>query len=357
MPRIAGVRPNTAMLRRSGTARATRIASPFQYPRGKLNRVTAAGRNVSRSRVGNDPGNKRLTSATPATRLRAAARPSIQRPSDVRETITHSEHESAEVQREPVELVERLLRARRPEERRQYPERERPHQRTDRQRGARRRLSRQETKDDHHDDRPPDRDAQCVPAFEAVASVVPGDPEKRDGYEPRSEEVTKPRRFGPRKAHARVRYSLVPRALSPEAWCTHWLRGGIATIFVAVVAASFAGTARAQAEPPNPGASSVAQYVELIPTADGPNGTGCRKRATHSAPSERETRLGQHIEVHGRLLSRRSRRHRAMGHRPGLSQAPWTAPLAIGPDRRRSRLLTGPSRRSRRPRHPWEMIA
>ena len=30
-------------------------------------------------------------------------------------------------------------------------------------------------------------------------------------------------------------------------------------------------------------------------------GAGCRKRATHSALAERETRLGYHIEVHGQL--------------------------------------------------------
>ena len=142
---------------------------------------------------------------------------------------------------------------------------------------------------------------ECVPAFEAVASVVPGDPEKRDGYKPRSQEGSKPRRFGPRKPHARVRYSLVPRALSRRRGRTHWLRAGIAAAIVAVVAASFAGTARAQAEPPNPGASSVAQYIELVPTAERAEGTGCRKRATHSTLSERETRLGQHIERHRRL--------------------------------------------------------
>jgi hypothetical protein len=66
----------------------------------------------------------------------------------------------------------------------------------------------------------------------------------------------------------------VPQALLRNAWRADWLRAGIATIFVAVVASSFTGTARAEAKPPNPGASSVAQYVELIPTADGPTAPG-----------------------------------------------------------------------------------
>jgi hypothetical protein len=66
----------------------------------------------------------------------------------------------------------------------------------------------------------------------------------------------------------------VPRAFSRNAWRAHSLRAGIATIFVAVVASTFAGTARAEAKPPDPGASSVAQYVELIPTAEGPKAPG-----------------------------------------------------------------------------------
>ena len=62
----------------------------------------------------------------------------------------------------------------------------------------------------------------------------------------------------------------------------------MATIIVAVVAASFAGAARAQAEPPDPGASSVAQYVELIPTADGPKAPGVgSERRTPLSPSAR----------------------------------------------------------------------
>ena len=55
-------------------------------------------------------------------------------------------------------------------------------------------------------------------------------------------------------------------------------------------------------------------------------------------------------------LSGRSRHHRATGHRPGFSLAPWTLPLAIGLNQRWNRLLTGPSRRSRRLRHPRETI-
>jgi hypothetical protein len=41
-----------------------------------------------------------------------------------------------------------------------------------------------------------------------------------------------------------------------------------------VVSASASGVAGAQGEPPNPGASSVAQYVELVPTAGGPKAPG-----------------------------------------------------------------------------------
>ena len=46
------------------------------------------------------------------------------------------EDEDAEIQRKPIELVESLLRASRPEERRQDPECQRSHQRADGQRGA-----------------------------------------------------------------------------------------------------------------------------------------------------------------------------------------------------------------------------
>jgi hypothetical protein len=51
-----------ATRRRSGTPRATKIPSPFQYPRGKLSRVAADGRNDARSRSAKRPGNKRLAS-------------------------------------------------------------------------------------------------------------------------------------------------------------------------------------------------------------------------------------------------------------------------------------------------------
>jgi len=80
----------------------------------------------------------------------------------------------------------------------------------------------------------------------------------------------------------------VPRALSRNASRAQWLRAAVATIFVTAGASSFAGTARADARPPNPGASSVAQYVELIPTADGPEAPGVGpERRTPLSPGAR----------------------------------------------------------------------
>ena len=63
-------------------------------------------------------------------------------------------------------------------------------------------------------------------------------------------------------------------------------------VLVALVATSLAEAAPArEAEPPNPGASSVAQYVELVPTASGPQAPGIGKERRLPLPPEAKRAL------------------------------------------------------------------
>ncbi len=85
------------------------------------------------------------------------------------------------------------------------------------------------------------------------------------------------------------------RVLSRNLW---WRPPGIrgSAFALALLAASCAGAAHAQREPPKPDASSVAQYVELIPTAGGPTAPGVDKEQRLPLPPRAKRALDKASE-------------------------------------------------------------
>lgn len=67
---------------------------------------------------------------------------------------------------------------------------------------------------------------------------------------------------------------MVPKALSRNDRRSTCTARVVTAVLVGVLSASFTEAGRAQAEPPRPGASSVSQYVELVPAAGGPIAPG-----------------------------------------------------------------------------------
>jgi hypothetical protein len=66
----------------------------------------------------------------------------------------------------------------------------------------------------------------------------------------------------------------------------------VTATLVALLATTVAEAAPAEAAPPRPGASSVAQYVELIPTATGPKAPGVEKERRLPLSREAKRALG-----------------------------------------------------------------
>jgi len=86
----------------------------------------------------------------------------------------------------------------------------------------------------------------------------------------------------------------VPYALS---WSRRWRSDrsarAVSAIAAVTVAAALPGAARAADTPPEPGASAVIQYAELVPTATGPKAPGIQKERRAPLPPRAKRALDE----------------------------------------------------------------
>jgi hypothetical protein len=106
----------------------------------------------------------------------------------------------------------------------------------------------------------------------------------------------------------------------------------------ALLAVSCAGAARAQDKPPAPDASSVAQYVELIPTASGSTAPGVRGERRFPLPPAAKRALAKTSPSTAKALAivATSSTYGALPTPPGARPARVALPAVDGSSRDRS---------------------